>query len=96
MATIPSDINDVRNAMEKVKEVGGIELAIEMAAVGGFFEATTRVTDCIVAKESSRVKSNAVLMVMVLVKHRKTIGLVGAAIAATAVIAFRLAKKSQG
>lgn len=79
-------------AMKNVEKVGGAELAVEMAAVAGSFECITKVVDATGIKPHPKTMTKVLKGVLTLVKHRMTIGLIGASVA-TAFVASRFIKK---
>jgi hypothetical protein len=85
IASRPIDVGRLRDAIARVIEVGGLELAVEAAAVAGAFEAVTKIVDATGRKAFSRGLLRFLGSVMMLVKHRASICFAGAFVAAALV-----------
>lgn len=94
VAAIPWDGDRIRNAMENVKRMGGMELGVEAAAVCGAFEAITKVVDATRRRSVSEKDQRMFRTIMTLSKHRKAIFWVGAStVVGIAAIVFGTRKK---
>jgi len=82
------DVTKVQTALEKVKKVGGMELAIEAVAVAGAFEIITKVVDASGRKAPPHHVQRVKQGVLFVMKNRVAIGIVGASVAG----AFALSK----
>lgn len=80
VARLALGLEGTHAALEKVKEVGGIELAVEAAAVAGGFEMMTKVVDATGRKPPPMHVQRVFQMVLFVAKHRVAIGMVGASV----------------
>lgn len=69
-----------RSALNEVKKVGGMELAIEAVAVAGNFEIATKVTDASGIKVLPKHMLNAMKGAIFVVKHRFAFGMVAVSV----------------
>jgi len=76
VANLALDVEKARSALVEVKKVGGMELAVEAAAVAGGFEMITKVVDASGRKESSKGAQRVEQGMLFVLKHRMTIGMV--------------------
>lgn len=70
------DVEKAQGALVDVKKVGGMELAIEAAAVAGGFEMITKVVDASGRKEASKRVQRVEQGILFVMKHRMKIGMV--------------------
>ncbi|KAL7502513.1 hypothetical protein ACHAWX_000504 [Stephanocyclus meneghinianus] len=86
MANLAVDVQKAPSALEEVKKIGGMELAVEAVCVAGAFEMMTKVVDASGRKAQSKQLLKVMQGLMFMLKHRVTIGIIGASVMAPYVV----------
>jgi len=90
VAALPFDAGKIERAREKVFEIGGMELVVEACAVAGVFESLTKLIDVTGRTLPPEWMQGLVQGVMMTMKHKTAIGLVGASVAAAYIVQMSL------
>lgn len=80
VANLALDVNKAQSALLEVKKVGGMELAVEAAAVAGGFEMITKVVDASGRKEAPKGVQRVEQGALFVMKHRMIFGMVAVAL----------------
>ena len=88
VASTPCDVRRIQKAAQELKNVGGIELCVEAAAVCGAFESITKLVDATGRGAGSSRQQKVMQTAMTVMKHRNAILLAGVSVAA-AILARR-------
>ncbi|KAL7533061.1 hypothetical protein ACHAXR_005011 [Thalassiosira sp. AJA248-18] len=80
VATLPMDMEKVQIALQEVKSVGGMELAMEATAVAGAYETITKVVDATGIKLPPQRIQRVISTILFVIKHKVTFGLVVASL----------------
>ncbi len=92
MTKLSVDVQGAQSALEEVKKIGGMELAVEAVAVAGAFGCMTKVVDASGRKAPTKCGQMVMQVVLTLTKHRAVVGIVGASVIA-AIVASKFAKR---
>ena len=94
MTKLSVDVQGALSALEEVKKIGGMELAVEAVAVAGAgaFGCMTKVVDASGRKAPTKCGKMVMQVVLTLTKHRELVGIVGASVIA-AIVASKFAKR---